>query len=342
LTRPFFILGAPRSGTSLLSRMLDSHPAIAVPDETKIFNTFLPLLPAYGDLCEPSRLRRLVTDIVAWRWIRRLPGPPEVDAVLARVARPDLGAVFAAVIDCWAMGQGKARWGEKTPSNLYFWAEIAPSFPQAAIVHILRDGRDVAISQIQAPFGPKTIPAAAERWVYFVAGVRALREQVGEDRFVEIRYEDLLASPRETMATVLGLIGEPFDSAVLEFHRRQRPVGTDPVNDRNIQRPLQVANSGKWAGAIGPRELEIFESIAGPMLDACGYPRATDARPMSGIERAAHAIVAQPLRRTTAMLGNRAGMAESLERQLLHWRLRSSRPASSGSPSGSAAEVGRR
>ena len=342
MTQPFFILGAPRSGTSLLSRMLDSHPAIAVPDETKIFDTFLPLLPAYGELREPAHLRRLVADILGWRWIRRLPNPPDVDAVLARVARPELGAVFTAVLDCWAEGQGKARWGEKTPSNLYFWAEIAPSFPRAAIVHILRDGRDVAISQIKAPFGPKTVPAAAKRWVYFVAGVRALREQVGEDRYVEIRYEDLLASPKATMETVLALIGEPFDPTVLEFHQRQRPVGTDPVNDRNIQMPLQVANSGKWAGAISQRELEIFESIAGPMLDACGYPRATDARPMSGAERAAHAMVAQPLRKATAMLSNRAGMAESLERQLLRWRLRLSLPARPAPPSGSAAEAGRR
>ncbi len=200
LTKPFFILGAPRSGTSLLSRMLDSHPAIAVPDETKIFDTFLPLLPAYGDLREAPRLRRLVQDILGWRWIRRLPAPPHADAVLARVVRPDLGAVFAAVLECWATGQGKTRWGEKTPSNLYFWPRIASWFPNATIVHILRDGRDVAISQIKAPFGPKTVPAAARRWIYFVAGVRALREQVAPDSYVEIRYEDLLAHPRETMA----------------------------------------------------------------------------------------------------------------------------------------------
>ena len=60
MTQPFFILGAPRSGTSLLSRMLDSHPAIAVPDETKIFDTFLPLLPAYGELREPAHLLSLI------------------------------------------------------------------------------------------------------------------------------------------------------------------------------------------------------------------------------------------------------------------------------------------
>jgi hypothetical protein len=322
MTRPFFVLGAPRSGTSLLSRMLDSHPAIAVPDETKIVDTFLPLLPAYGDLREPARLRRLVEDILGWRWVRRLPDPPNADAVLPRVARPDLGAVFAAVLDAWAAGQGKARWGEKTPSNLYFWPQIAVWFPDAAVVHILRDGRDVAVSQIRAPFGPKTIPAAARRWVYFVGAIRALRERMAPDRYVEVRYEDLLAEPEATMATVLRILGEPFAPAMLDFHRGARPVGTDPVNDRNIQRPLQAANSGKWHGALTVRELEVLESLAGPMLDACGYQRATNARPMSAAERAAHALLIQPLRKGAAMLANRAGMAESLEQQRLRWRLK--------------------
>ena len=105
------------------------------------------------------------------------------------------------------------------------------------------------------------------------------------------------------MATVLALIGEPFDPAVLEFHQRRRPVGTDPVNDRNIQMPLQVANSGKWAGAISQRELEIFESIAGPMLDACGYPaRHRCQADERGRTRRACDGCAQPLRKATAML----------------------------------------
>jgi hypothetical protein len=319
---PFFILGAPRSGTSLLSRMLDSHPAIAVPDETKIFETFVPLLPLYGDLREPARLRRLVEDILGWRWIRRLPQPPRAAAVVERAARPDLGGVFGAVLDCWAEGQGKTRWGEKTPSNLRHWPEITAAFPAAAIVHILRDGRDVAISQIKAPFGPKSMSAAAKRWVHFVGGVRAVGERAGPGRYVEIRYEELLARPEETMATVLRLVGEPFDPAVLRFHERQRPVGTDPVNDRNILKPLQVANSGKWEAEVGRREVEIFEAVAGPMLDACGYARATDARPMTPGERAVHRYLRHPPRKAAAMLRNSAGIAEGLEREWLRLRLR--------------------
>ncbi len=328
--RPFFILGAPRSGTSLLSRMLDSHPAIAVPDETKIFETFVPLLPLYGDLRRPERLRRLVDDVLGWRWIRRLPHVPSAETVLARIARPDLGGVFASLLDCWTEAHGKRHWGEKTPNNVHFWPEIEAAFPDAAAVHILRDGRDVAISQIKAPFGPKSMATAAERWTLFVGAARAIGERIGPERFVEIRYEDLLSAPEATITEVLGLIGEPFDPSVLSFHERRRPVGTDPVNDRNIQRPLQAANSGKWEAEVGRHEIEVFEAIAGTMLDACGYQRATDATPMSTSEWTIERYLRYPPRKVAAMLRNRAGIAEGLERTRIKWRLRMDGLAGSG------------
>src|SRR6476646_1995762 len=138
---PIFILGAPRSGTSLLSRMLGNHPAIAVPDETKIFEAFVRLLPLYGDLREPGRLRRLAHDVVGWRWIRRLPDPPTVDEVLAKVAQPDLCGVFEAMLVVWTERQGKSRWGEKSPNNLFYWSRLDAAFPTALVVHIVRDGR---------------------------------------------------------------------------------------------------------------------------------------------------------------------------------------------------------
>ena len=318
---PFFILGAPRSGTSLLARMLNSHSDIAVPDETKIFQTFVPLLPLYGDLRQPGRLQRLVADVVAWRWVRRMPNPPQFDAVLERVARPELGAVFEAVLSVWAEQQGKACWGDKTPNNLYFWPVIEASFPCAAVVHIVRDGRDVALSQVKAPFGPKTIAMAAERWVEFVKRIRAIGERFGSNRYVEVRYEDLLARPHATITQVLQLIGQPFDPAVLQFHMDARPVDTDPVNDANIQRPLQKNNSGKWKSVVMRRKVEVFESIGGAMLEACGYARATTAVPMSPIEGAMRRYVEHVPPKALAMLRNRSGIAWGRERIGIRWRL---------------------
>lgn len=318
---PLFILGAPRSGTSLLSRMLGSHPAIAVPDETKIFEAFVRLLPLYGDLREPGRLRRLARDVVGWRWIRRLPDPPGLDEVLAKVARPDLCGVFEALLLTWTERQGKPRWGEKSPNNLFYWPLLEAAFPTALVVHIVRDGRDVALSQIAAPFGPKTMAAAADRWVRHIDMIRAIGRRIGPGRYVEIRYEDLLAEPEATITRVLELVGEPFDPVMLQFHRNARPVGTDPLNDVNILKPLQVGNTGKWAADVSPEQLAVFESIAGPTLDACGYARATEAGPIAPADRLYRRWVEHPPRKLVAMARNSAGIAEALERERIRLRL---------------------
>jgi len=318
---PFFILGAPRSGTSLIARMLNSHSDIAVPDETKIFQTFVPLLPLYGDLRQPGRLQRLVADVVAWRWVRRLPNPPRVDDVMERVARPELGGVFEAVLSVWAEQQGKACWGDKTPNNLYFWPFIEASFPRAAVIHIVRDGRDVALSQIEAPFGPKTFATAAERWVACVKQIRAIGERFGSNRYIEVHYEDLLSRPHATMTHVLQLLGWPFDPGVLQFHLDARPVETDAVNDVNIQRPLLTENSGKWKSVVDRRKIEVFESIGGAMLEACGYARATTAAPIGSIERAMRRYVEHGPPKALAMLRNRSGIAWGLDRIDIRRRL---------------------
>ena len=121
---------------------------------------------------------------------------------------------------------------------------------------------------------------------------------------------------------MLALVGEPFDPAMLDFHERRRPVGTDPVNDRNIQKPLQAGNSGKWEAEVGRRLLETFEAVAGPMLDACGYRRATEAMPPSRVEQIAERVLRHPPRKAAAMLRNGAGIAEGIERAWLGWRFR--------------------
>ena len=285
------------------------------------FETFVPLLALYGDLRQTARLRRLVSDVLAWRWVCRLPNLPDVDAVLERAQRPTLGGVFEALLSLWAQGQGKSRWGEKTPSHLHFWPFIEASFPQAQVVHIVRDGRDVALSQIKAPFGPKTIATAAERWVRFVERIRALGRRIGSGRYVEVRYEDLLVRSRETITQVLQLIGEPYDPAVLQFHVGATAAGTDAVNDVNVRQPLLVGNAGKWQDGLNRRQLLVFEAIGGQALEACGYARSTSVEPMRGVERAFYRYVQHVPIKILSMARNRSGIAERLERERIRWRL---------------------
>lgn len=167
LDPPFFIFGCGRSGTSLLSRMLNEHPRLAVPNESHLFDTFGPLRRWYGDLREVENRARLAADMLPAVAARRWSPPLRSDQVLAAVRACDpvrdghLGGVVDAVLRSWAQSQGKSRWGEKTPGHLFSWPEISGWLPHAQAIHIIRDGRDVALSWIRAPFGPKTVHSAA-------------------------------------------------------------------------------------------------------------------------------------------------------------------------------------
>jgi Sulfotransferase family len=225
------------------------------------------------------------------------------------------------VLSGWAEQQGKSRWGEKSPNHIFWWPFIENSFPQATVIHIVRDGRDVALSLIKAPFGPKTIATAAEHWIKFVEVARAIGSRVGPSRYVEVRYEELLLHPTETVTQVLDIIGQPFDPAVLHFHVDARPVDTDPVNNANIRRPILADNAHKWATQLTNRQVEVFEAIAGKTLEACGYARSTTKSSMSPIERAARRYIARIGPKALAMIRNHAGIAEGLQREALRLRL---------------------
>ena len=138
--RPFFILGAGRSGTSLLSRMLNHHPNLAVPPESHLYNTFHPWLSHYGSLAVPQnraeacgrhRRERPLRD-----WSPRL----RADEVLAHIDGDDFGAVVNAVMRAWAARQGKRRWGEKTPKHVRYWTQISADFKGSPVIHVVRDG----------------------------------------------------------------------------------------------------------------------------------------------------------------------------------------------------------
>jgi Sulfotransferase family len=309
---PFFIFGAPRSGTSLLSRMLDSHPRLAVPFETHIFRHFGPLLPYYGDLSQPPSRQRLIDDILASPTIRYFDPPLERERVLAVETAPTFGGVVDAIMASWAAQQGKARWGEKTPMHAFDWPLIWTSFPDARVIHLIRDGRDVAISVKRARHGPKTIYAAAQQWSRYVAQMRVIQGSIAPKNLLEVHYENLVREPECVLRAICRFLEEDFDDGMLRFHERTNHYPTDPVNEANLHRPVLVRNAGKWRDEMSPRDIRIVEAVAGRDLRALGYPLVDEPRPLSRTEHLFRRYVEHPPRRSIARLKDRQGQAERL------------------------------
>ncbi|HEX6104674.1 MAG TPA: sulfotransferase [Gemmatimonadales bacterium] len=322
LRPPFFLFGSGRSGTSLLTRMLDAHPAIAVPYESHLYNRIYPMLPRDADLDSPPVRARLVRRILATDDLRHWSPRPTLEATLAAIRRPGFHGIVEGLLDSWTIGRGKARWGEKTPHHTLEWRLILEGFPHLKVLHLVRDGRDVAVSFRTAPFGPKHVYQAAQHWVRYLTAAEEAGAALGPDAFLTIRYEDLLEDPQRELGRICAFLGEDYDPTMLTFYRQGPVYPTDARNVDRLRQPVLGDNRDKWRTRLTRREQRIFEALAGPQLERYGYTRVVSRPRIARWEEVSSRYLEHPPRRVLAMLRNRKGYGFALETLRLKVALR--------------------
>ena len=328
---PFFIFGCPRSGTSLLSLMLGTHPNLAIPYESHLYNSIYPAVRRHADL-QSSRTRALlVARIIETEHIRMWTPAPSLPETLRAITRSDFHGVVDGLLRAWASSQGKTRWGEKTPQHTLCWRTILSGFAKVQVIHLVRDGRDVALSYKKAFFGPKHVYPLACRWQQYLTAAEEARAFLGEDGFLQVRYEDLLAAPEQELRRICGFLGEEFIPEMLAYYRQHKTLHCDQRNAINLRLPVISDNAGKWRSQMTGRELRIFESLSGDSLDRYGYPRAVDQPRISEWESLSCRYLEHPPRRLCAMLKN--GQARRLALQKLRLHLFSRAPDHLSGPS---------
>lgn len=305
--------------------MLDAHPRIAVPFESHLYNRFGPLARGLGDLNDPAKRARLVAEILDTEIMRHWAPPPSQEATLAAVRRPDFHGIVEALLGSWARERGKSRWGEKTPNHTLLWPTIRAGFPDMQVIHLVRDGRDVALSFRATPFGPKHIYYQARRWVEYVSAADQAGEALGAGAFLALRYEDLVEQPEPELRRLCDFLGEAFSPAMLTFYRTENGYPTDRRNEANLRKPLLPDNTEKWRTRLSARELRIFEAVAGHLLDRHGYPRSQTDPKMPAWESLACRFLESPPRRALSMLRNRRAHRQALEDLRFRLAMRSGR-----------------
>jgi hypothetical protein len=319
---PFFIFSCGRSGSSLLSRMLNHHPRMAVPPESHLFDTFYPWLRFYGDLEKQKNRERLVDDILFTDMMKAWSPPLDRSRVLSLIRLNTFGGIFDAIMRTWAVSHEKVRWGEKTPKHLLFWREIWSSFPEAKFIIVIRDGRDVALSYLKSPFGPKTVFAAANRWVDYQRRIEEIRRFIPKEARHEVRYETLLEKPEEVLSCLCEFLGEAYDFTMMSYHKNPEPYDTDPVNLENLKKPVIADNRELWRVRMSKNHIRIFEAVAGDTLTKYGYRMASKNPAMSRAEVFCRRFVENPSRKAFAMARNRKGQISALVRMQILGRLR--------------------
>jgi protein-tyrosine sulfotransferase len=260
--QPIFIGGVPRSGTTLLRVILDTHPNIHCGTELRVVQalanlwsaasqTAQPLLAAFYGL-DPEGLRGIFADLIV------------------SFMKP-----------AW-LASGKPRVAEKTPWNLLVFPQLRQLFPSSPLVHVIRDGRDVVASRLErdrpgaSAAKSDSVAAAAHRareWVDAMAIRRALLSELADGLYYELRYEDLVRTPEHALRSLCGFLREEFDPAMLSFYRKQREVtGSEEWSAEAVQRPLFETSIGRWRHALSEPERATVLAIAQPTLRELGYP----------------------------------------------------------------------
>jgi hypothetical protein len=261
---PVFVVGMNGSGTTMLLDCLGRHPALyAFPRETRLIPYLMARVGSFGDLGVDPNFQRLwdeVRTLAVFRLVNDdapVPLPPDW-----RDRPRTLAAVLDAVFGYFAARAGKPRWCEKTPQHVQHLLALAEQFPSARFIHVVRDGRDCAVSFHRR--WRRQPELTVFRWKKVVAVGRAQGRKLGAQRYLEVRYEDLTAAPEPSLRHICDFLGLPFDAAVLESARPY--LSTGDSGERGLQR-----NSGKWQGYFSAPMQQRLERIAGRTLAQCGY-----------------------------------------------------------------------
>ncbi len=281
---PFvFVVGCPRSGTTLLQRILDAHPQLAMTPETH----WLPLF--YRDRVGLTADGRLTPEfahrLAGYRTFARMGiGRERLEELVQADPSASYADFVSRLYSLYGEVHGKPLVGDKTPGYARAVRLLRDLWPRARFVHLIRDGRDVALS---AAGWKRKLPKLEERfptwraapfataalwWAWHVRAACEAGRALGNSFYHEVRYEDLVARPGAVVDGLCRFFGLGYDAAMLRFHE-----------GRAAPKPGQDAKHGwlpitpglrDWRTQMTAADVERFEAVAGDLLSRLGYPRA--------------------------------------------------------------------
>ena len=281
-----FIVGCPRSGTTLLGRMVDAHPLVAIIHETRWIDEWFE--ERVGLTPEEFVTPRLIPLLLDHPRFARLGIEREdLEGLLARGEPVPYASFIIGIFDLYGKAHRKQLVGDKTPRYVRSIRTLHTLWPDARFVHIVRDGRDVSISAMNwekgsaklanrfATWGEKPVTTAALWWEWHVRLGREAGESLGSELYHEVRYESLIDRPAEECARLCEFLGVPYDDAMLRFHEGRTRVKSGHDARRDAKKAWLPVTSGlrDWRSQMPSEDLERFEAAAGGLLDELGYER---------------------------------------------------------------------
>lgn len=271
--QPLFIISPGRSGTTLLRSMLVAGGEIAIPPESFVIGPtilkFVSINSTWNDL-----VRLVVAQFESHPKFHRW----EIDlqpAYGASINIPYSERSLARIIDeifCCYLQQKFPKavcWGDKSPINTFYLRWISKTYPRAKYIHMLRDGRDVVASAVERG---RDVKSAVHRWNYGTRECLKLANEVGSERFLVVRYEELVSEPVSTLCSVCSFLGLDYKSRMLDYWKLPTTVEHRyEHHHQNLTKPVSTKSIGRWPERLEGKQKEYVEAHTHALLVRLGY-----------------------------------------------------------------------
>lgn len=265
---PIFIGGAGRSGTTLLRVILDSHSQIACGPELKVSTTIAATWYNFQ-----TKFKQVLNEYY--------------------LDENDINKIFAdmikSLLEKYRQKENKPRIAEKSPNNVMIFSHLHNIFPESPLIHVVRDGRDVITSLLTMdwidPNGnpvayTKDIKLAAQYWHDTVrTGINFKNySESNSNSYHQLKYEDLVKAPEETLRTLFNFLDESFEDQVLSFHEKNRNLANESSASQ-VNKKLYSSSMGRWKRDLSKEQIGIIKPIISDLLIELGYEKTKDWQP---------------------------------------------------------------
>lgn len=277
---PFFILGSPRSGTTMLREVLNRHPQLVIPPENGRIQGMIRVFGSLRRADWSTAVAAVVDEFTQGYDIKFWSVDPKKIKQRATALPPErrsLSSVFEVIYCAYAeqRSPNKWAWGDKsTPGHFEYLDKLGRVFPRSRFVHIVRDGRDSVLSCVRAGFYDQSAIKAAYAWLDNSRNCRLFGHSRGPERFLQVRYEDFVRDPERGIARIVEFLGYPSYPEILEPASLGSVASADVKalsHYQNAMKPISAASVGNWMHGLSPECIAAISPVLRSELRIHGY-----------------------------------------------------------------------
>jgi hypothetical protein len=298
-----FMVGVERSGTTILRTMLDMHSRLAMTPESYFPVEWLRphLRRVYeqggaGDTVDTVDTALLLAELGKHEWFAKWGLPLEAVETAWQTNPPrTVPDALSELYGAYGAAEGKELVGDKTPAFVWEIPLLAAAFPTARFIHVVRDGRDVALAfKALEHRPPDTLPDGVIYWRNHVRAGRRFGEAI-PGRYTEVRYEDLLDDPQRELEKLCGFLGLGFEGQLLDYQSKAEATAATYVGPdvhANLRKPLRKGLRD-WRRDVPNSELAVLQRLGGSALADFGYDTTPLPSGVAGLKVSALAAAAE-------------------------------------------------